>query len=202
MDIYDFLTDKGVLKKEKDINAKHYQKKIDIERKEKLQKVRNLTAKNKTKVLVIKNDDSEVSDSTDDDYTTDCQLQKNMDNNRLKELLNDIDYSNNQVFISSLFTRYPEELEDYTHINGTNINLMKLGGYIRNITFDGELKFGGILIKIEKDKLQKMLLFLKNSNNNVWKIRYKNFHIFYKKTVTQADKFRKLFLTATELNNF
>lgn len=205
-DIYDYLTNIGVLKKEKDIVTKRNQKKIETERDKKIQNARYLSKnKKKTEVRVIKENDSVLSESDDSDdntFVTDSQIRKKMDNNRLKELLNDIDYTNNKQFVNNLFTNYSNELEDYIHINGNNIDKMKLGGYVRYFTFDGELKFGGILIKIQDNKLNKMLLFLKNSSNAVWKIRYKNFHIFYKNNVTSADKFRKLFLTASDLNNF
>ena len=117
-----------------------------------------------------------------------------MNNNFIDSLFlkNDYDY------ITFLKNKYRYDLEDYIYID-TNINNMILGGYIKYITLNEELKWGGILIKIDNiNKLTKMKLILKN-NNKLWNIKFKNFYIFYKKNVSKNDKFRDLFILNANL---
>ena len=77
---------------------------------------------------------------------------------------------------------------------------MKLGGYIRCINMNEELRWGGILIKInnlnDKDNLE---FILKNVNNQIWKISYYHYYIFYKKQITKNDLIKKLYLNKIEL---
>ncbi len=63
-----------------------------------------------------------------------------------------------------------------------------------------ELKWGGILIKINNLNNKESLEFvLKNTSNNIWTISYYNYYIFYKKQVTRNDVLKKLFLNKIEL---
>ena len=63
-----------------------------------------------------------------------------------------------------------------------------------------ELKWGGILIKINNLNNKENLEFvLKNTSNNIWTISYYNYYIFYKKQVTRNDVLKKLFLNKIEL---
>ena len=77
---------------------------------------------------------------------------------------------------------------------------MKIGGYIRYVNMNEEIRWGGILIKIKDEKkITKMKLVLKNSTNNYWNIKFKNFYIFYRKNVSRYDKFRDLFISKAHL---
>ena len=62
-----------------------------------------------------------------------------------------------------------------------------------------ELKWGGILIKINNLNNKENLEFiLKNTSNNIWTISYYNYYIFYKKQVTRNDVLKKLLLNKIE----
>ena len=71
--------------------------------------------------------------------------------------------------------------------------------YIRYITLEGDLRYGGILLIIEnKERLDKMKLVLKNSIHKRWRIKFNKYYIFYKKHTTQNDNFRKMFISSIQ----
>jgi hypothetical protein len=178
-DIYTLLLNQGVLKTEKDLkNIK------DIRNRE----------RNRLKVMkkILYNDIS--SDSDSEDYTMTANQTDN--NNYVDSVIE----PKNKSYIETLKNKYDIELNEYFYIDESNINEMKIGGYVRYINMNEELKWGGILINIKnKNKLTKMKLVLKNSTNNYWNIKYKNFYIFYKNNVSRYDKFRDLFISKAHL---
>ena len=97
--------------------------------------------------------------------------------------------------IKKFYKNYKEELEDYIFIkNKKEYNKLKLGGYIRYINFNDELRWGGILLK--KNKYDDMdIMVISNSNSNIFQVSFDKNYIFYKEHTTQADKTRKLFLS-------
>ena len=182
-DIYDYLDKNGKLKKEKE----YKDIKIKKERKKKLYKLLN----SKKKITVIKKDEYLEEEISQYD------LNKEKISNRKKELINNIDYNKNNEYVNELMIKYKKELEDYKFINGIDIKNILEGGYIRYVNLDGELRYGGILIKKKNnDKINKTIFILKNTNGKVWKVSYKKNYIFYKKHTTINDKFRDLFISS------
>ena len=176
-DIYTFLLTEGFLNRECDLK----EKKIIQNKKKNHYKI-------KKKIFF---DIDKLEEKDENIITLKNQI---MNNNFIDSLFlkNDYDY------ITFLKNKYRYDLEDYIYID-TNINNMILGGYIKYITLNEELKWGGILIKIDNiNKLTKMKLILKN-NNKLWNIKFKNFYIFYKKNVSKNDKFRDLFILNANL---
>lgn len=178
-DIYTLLLNQGFLKTEEDLKN--------------IKDVRN-RERNRLKVMkkILYNDIS--SDSDSEDYTMTANQTDN--NNYVDSVIE----PKNKSYIETLKNKYDIELNDYFYIDESNINEMKIGGYVRYIDMNEELKWGGILINIKKKKLTKMKLVLKNSTNNYWNIKYKNFYIFYKNNVSRYDKFRDLFISKAHLN--
>jgi len=178
-DIYTLLLNQGFLKTEKDLKN--------------IKDVRN-RERNRLKVMkkILYNDIS--SDSDSEDYTMTANQTDN--NNYVDSVIE----PKNKSYIETLKNKYDIELNEYFYIDESNINEMKIGGYVRYINMNEELKWGGILINIKnKNKLTKMKLVLKNSTNNYWNIKYKNFYIFYKNNVSRYDKFRDLFISKAHL---
>lgn len=178
-DIYTLLLNQGFLKTEKDLKN--------------IKDVRN-RERNRLKVMkkILYNDIS--SDSDSEDYTMTANQTDN--NNYVDSVIE----PKNKSYIETLKNKYDIELNEYFYIDESNINEMKIGGYVRYINMNEELKWGGILINIKnKKKLTKMKLVLKNSTNNYWNIKYKNFYIFYKNNVSRYDKFRDLFISKAHL---
>ena len=179
MDVYDYLDSQNLIKKEKDIINKRKKKELK-------------TKLSKYNINIVKLDNSE---SDEDDIIVQTEMDYN-NNDKNKKI---IDYTeenniNNEISINNLYEKYKEQLKDYFYIND-EIDNLKLGGYVRYVNLNEELRFGGILIAIiDKSDLFKMKLVLKNTTNNIWKISYINNYIFYKNHKTKNDKFRNLFL--------
>ena len=179
-DIYDILLKEGALNREVDL----YERK-------------RLRKKNRNRLKVMKQILYEdiSSDSDSDDYTLTANQMLN--NSYIDLNIN----NNNEDIVSKLKKKYEIELNDYFYINSDNLDKMLVGGYIRYINVNEELKWGGILIKIiDKSKLTRMKLVLKNTNNNYWYMKFKNYFVFYKNNVSKYDKFKDLFITTAHLD--
>jgi len=169
-DIYIRLSNQGFLKKERNI----------------INKRKNIK-KNKTlKKILYRNYSSD-----EEDYLTETITKKEIKNLKLDGIIN---HHNNENYIKSLKLKF-KELDGYEYVSIKDLPIIKLGGYIRCITIDEELKWGGILLKINNLKDKENLEFvLKNTNNQIWKISYYNYYIFYKKQVTRNDMLKKILL--------
>ena len=97
--------------------------------------------------------------------------------------------------------KYKEELKDYVEISDleTLYNL-KSAGYIRYVNLKGELRYGGILMKVfkteSKDEFNKKnLILLKNSNDKKFTVSWEKNYIFYKQQTKKGDNLRDLFIS-------
>ena len=173
-DIYTRLSKKGILKKQFDFNKK-----------------RKEISKNKIlKKILYRNYSSD-----EEDDLTETITKKEIKNLKLDSI---IDYNNDDGYIKSLKLKF-KELDGYEYVTIKDLSKIKLGGYIRCVNMNEELKWGGILIKINNLNDKENLEFvLKNTNNNIWTISYYNYYIFYKKQVTRNDVLKKLFLNKIE----
>jgi hypothetical protein len=174
-DIYDRLSKRGVLKKECNLSNKR----------------KNIKKNRTLKKILYRNYSSD-----EEDYLTETITKKEVKNMKLDEIINK---KNNDEYIKSLKSRF-KELDDYEYVTIKDLPKIKLGGYIRCLTIDEELKWGGILIKINnlnnKDELE---FVLKNTNNKSWKISYYSYYVFYKKQVTRNDMLKKFLLNKIEM---
>jgi hypothetical protein len=118
---------------------------------------------------------------------------------------------NNKDYINQLYKTYPL-LKDYTYININNLESMDQGGgYIVYVNCKGELKNGGLFIKlinyVPKIKNPLLLSLSEQPNNYVCAIRLRlklydimynlsltNNYIFYKKKKSRSDQIRVLLL--------
>lgn len=173
-DIYIRLSNRGVLKKEYINNLK-----------------RERSKKSKTlKKILYRNYSSD-----EEDYLTETITKKEIKNFKLDSI---IGKNNNEDYIKSLRSSFIE-LDGYEYVTIKDLPKIKLGGYIRCLTIDEELKWGGILIKINNLNDKENLEFvLKNRNNNIWTISYYNYYIFYKKQITKNDTLKKILLNKIE----
>lgn len=169
-DIYTRLSKNGILKKGCNINKK-----------------RETLKKNRTLKKVLYRNYS----SDEEDYLTETITKKEIKNLKLDEI---IDNNDNKEYVKSLKSRF-KELDGYEYFTIKDLSKIKLGGYIRCITLDEELKWGGILIKINNLNDKENLEFvLKNTSNKTWRISYYNYYMFYKKQVTRNDMLKKILL--------
>tara|TARA_X000000950_G_scaffold240541_1_gene293649 strand:+ start:279 stop:707 length:429 start_codon:yes stop_codon:yes gene_type:complete len=94
--------------------------------------------------------------------------------------------------------KYPDLLEGYQLVkNKKELQKCKNAGYIRYINVNGEIRYGGTLLKISNppNNDQITLLLLKNSTNSIWSITWEKNTIFYKDQVKKGDNLRNLFIT-------
>ena len=180
-DIYDKLMKQGFLKRAIDNN------KNKLAKQEKLKK-----KKISNKVLYRKYilDDNEK-------FIPDVISQKDEKNMIIENMVE----KNDSKYINYLLDKYEIELKDYKYISSDNINEIKLGGYVRCVDLDENLKWGGTVIKlINIDNLSKFKIKLMNCKKNTWSIKYSKFYVFFKKTVSYRDSFKNIFIKKANLN--
>ena len=91
--------------------------------------------------------------------------------------------------------KYKKELEDYEFVyTSDELFQLKLGGYIRYINLNDELRWGGIYLKNFMNKDRTMIV-LANSNMKTFTISFDSNYVFYKKHVRVNDRTRKLFIS-------
>ena len=99
------------------------------------------------------------------------------------------------TYVNKMYKIYNKELEDYNFIkNHKQYDNMELGGYVRYIDGDDNLKWGGILIKKYK-KHEFNYMILANSNMQRLNVSYNRNTCFYKKHKTASDNRRQLFMS-------
>ena len=119
----------------------------------------------------------------------------------LNNIITQEEWDNNKdKYIEMIETKYSNYLEDYRVIkNIEDYNNIMVGGYIRYVNSNDELKWGGILLKkVKTNDIDYMIIC--NSNKNVLKICFYKNTIFYKKHTTASDKTRKLFISYLDKN--
>ena len=98
--------------------------------------------------------------------------------------------------------KYPDLLNKYQLIKSKKyLEKCKNGGYIRYIKKNGEIRYGGILLKVFKPPNSDItMLLLQNKNNNKWSITWERNIIFYKDQVKKGDNLRNLFISLLDEN--
>lgn len=97
--------------------------------------------------------------------------------------------------IDEILQKYADELKEYTFVDYDDFLLnVRLGGYIRYVNLKNELRWGGILIKIENFDTREPLLTLMNTNKRVWTIKFSKHYIFYRPHRTYNDRLREVFM--------
>ncbi len=91
-----------------------------------------------------------------------------------------------------LINKYNIELENYEYIKKNNINNLKIGGYIKYITTNDELYFGGALVNITDEHI-----YMKKDYDIIKINKSKNI-IFYRNHRTSIDKVRDIFISSME----
>ncbi len=105
------------------------------------------------------------------------------------------DYENNKnTQIDEITKKYMKELDKYIYVEPEDIFSLKPGGYIRYVTKDYNLCWGGILVKVNKT-INGTFMLLKNIDKQYLKLQYEKHFIFYKSHQTYGDKVRDLFIS-------
>lgn len=180
-DIYDKLMKQGFLKREVDHKKNKLLKKEKIKKQKILNKVlyRNYNLEENEKFVP-----DIISRKDEKDIIIENMIDKN-DANHIKYLLD----------------KYEIELKDYKYISPDNVNEIKLGGYIRCVDLEENLKWGGTVIKLVNiDNLSKFKIKLMNCKKDTWSIKYSKFYVFFKNTVSYRDTFKNIFIKKANLD--
>lgn len=122
----------------------------------------------------------------------------------LKQIKTQKEWENEiNIKIQNFKKQYSEQLEDYEYVqNLFEFNNLKLGGYIRYITFNNKFRWGGILLKKHYDKkTNRNLMIVANKNYKRNIVSFDNNYIFYKSHRTLNDNYRKLFISYLKEND-
>ena len=175
IDNYEYLLKEGFLEKKKKRNKKDNKKKI-------LNKVlyRNYEIEENEKFLSSNSINKEIKNTKISNYVL----------------------GTNNIFehVTNLKCKYQDELNGFDYIDSNNISKIKEGSFIRLIDLKENLKWGGMIIKlINKNNLSKFQIQLKNKNNNLWKVKFIKYFVFYKQNIPNG-KFRDLFISLAKLD--
>lgn len=101
--------------------------------------------------------------------------------------------------ITFLKNKYVVELNKYEYIDSSNIDNIKCGGFLRMVDFNDNIKWGGMIIKIEnKEDSKRTKIQLRNTSNKLWYIKFIKYFIFYKKN--NGNSFRDIFISVAKLD--
>jgi len=131
----------------------------------------------------------------------------------LESLLKEREEPKNIEYTNVIKNKYGEELEDFNYIhNLEDFKNLKNGGIIKSVRLDtGELRKGGILIKIEKLNNKWYALIGSINKKIFWRIYFNSNYIYYRKpysTYKVDDKTERFinamnkFITPEELPKF
>jgi len=107
-------------------------------------------------------------------------------NDRLKEIDEFVDSFLPNTPIKNILTKYKYELDGYEYIESINIfSTLSLKGSIKYVSkYDGQLRSGGLLVKIYKKKNDKWTAIIKQ-NDKKYYVSFDANYIFYKKTKSE-----------------
>jgi len=114
-------------------------------------------------------------------------------NKKLLEI-QEILYSNNKFNIDNkilqLKNKYKDELDGFKYIYNKNIFKSFKNKYIRYISFDDKINYGGFFYKIENIN-GKLFIYLINKNKVPWKIDFDRNYIFYNEYIRSINESKR-----------
>jgi len=128
----------------------------------------------------------------------DKNILKSSLNNRLKEIDEFVDSFLPNTPIKNILTKYKSELDGYEYIESINMfSTLSLKGSLKYVNkYDGQLRSGGLLIKIYKKDNDKWTAIIKQADGKKYYISFDSNYMFYRKTKSEerVDLF-KLFVS-------
>lgn len=106
---------------------------------------------------------------------------------------------NNKELIENYYEKYKKELEDFKYIKNENYFNTHKRLYIRYISFNNKLYYGGFFVKIE-NKNKTTYIYLINTQKKIWYIDFNKHYIFVNKIISEDEKIRKTFTEFLEKN--
>ena len=99
---------------------------------------------------------------------------------------------NTNNYITKLIKKYKNDLIDFVYASEINEIIQQKNIFIRYISINGKLEYGGIYYKVEEQNGIFYILLI-NKQKKIWKISFNDNYLFYKKIENENDNKRKLF---------
>jgi hypothetical protein len=135
----------------------------------------------------------------------DKNILKSSLNDRLKEIDEFVDSFLPNTPIKNILSKYKSELCDYEYIESIDVfSTLSLKGSLKYVNkYDGQLRSGGLLVKIYKKENNKWTAIIKQIDGKKYYISYDSNYIFYKKTKSEerVDLFN-LFMSNVESGEY
>jgi hypothetical protein len=105
-------------------------------------------------------------------------------NDRLKEIDEFVDSFLPNTTINNIINKYKSVLDGYEYIESVDMfSTLSLKGSMKYVNkFDGDLRYGGLLIKIYKKENNKWYAVIKNIKGRKYYVSFDANYIFYRKT--------------------
>jgi hypothetical protein len=128
----------------------------------------------------------------------DKNILKSCLNDRLKDIDEFVDSFLPNTPIKNILTKYKSELDGYEYIESIDMfSTISLKGSLKYVNkYDGQLRSGGLLIKIYKKDNDKWTAIIKQVDGKKYYISFDSNYMFYRKTKSEerVDLF-KLFVS-------
>ena len=135
----------------------------------------------------------------------DKNILKSSLNNRLKEIDEFVDSFLPNTPIKNILTKYKSELDGYEYIESINMfSTLSLKGSLKYVNkYDGQLRSGGLLIKIYKKDNDKWTAIIKQADGKKYYVSFNANYMFYRKTKSEerVDLFN-LFMSNVESGEY
>ncbi len=117
----------------------------------------------------------------------DKNILKSSLNDRLKDIDEFVDSFLPNTTIKNILTKYKSELDGYEYIESINMfSTLSLKGSLKYVNkYDGQLRSGGLLIKIYKKDNEKWTAIIKNIKGQKYYISFDSNYMFYRKTKSE-----------------
>ena len=142
-----------------------------------------------------RNSDIDTSSESDSDSESESEKRKRL----LCEEVGNNAYLNNLKHVCKLFKKYKAELEDFIYISINDFRKLKLGGSLRYVNPNGEIRFGGILVGVQGDESYETIRFvIRKQSGKFMQISFERNFIFFRPRRTKQFYLNKKLLEISE----
>jgi hypothetical protein len=106
---------------------------------------------------------------------------------------------NNLNYVCKLFKKYKTELEDFTYISSESLYKLKLGGTLRYVNINGDIRYGGLLVGIKGDEsFETMKFLIRKVSGKFMEVSFEKNYIFFRPRRTKQFYLNKKLLEISE----
>lgn len=106
---------------------------------------------------------------------------------------------NNLKYVCKLLKKYKSELEDFTYISCNSLSKLKLGGTLRYVNVNGDIRYGGLLVGMKGDEsFETMKFLIRKLSGKFMEISFEKNYIFFRPRRTKQFYLNKKLLEISE----